>query len=98
MKTLITGGAGYIGSTIASCCSDAGITPVILDDYSTGLRVFAERFDHYEGDVAGCAPRIDKAREVLGWSPELTIEQGVRDSLAWAEKLPEVLAEEATRS
>ena len=51
-----------------------------------------------EGDVAGCAPRIDKAREVLGWSPELTIEQGVRDSLAWAEKLPEVLAEEATRS
>ena len=52
MKTLITGGAGYIGSTIASCCSDAGITPVILDDYSTGLRVFAERFDHYEGDIA----------------------------------------------
>lgn len=52
MKVLITGGAGFIGSTIASCCADSGITPVILDDYSTGLRVFARRFDHYEGDIA----------------------------------------------
>lgn len=52
MKVLITGGAGYIGSTIASCCADNGITPVILDDYSTGLRVFAERFECYEGDIA----------------------------------------------
>lgn len=25
---------------------------MILDDYSTGLRTFAERFDHYEGDIA----------------------------------------------
>lgn len=52
MKVLITGGAGYIGSTIASCCADNGITPVILDDYSTGLRLFAQRFDNYEGDIA----------------------------------------------
>lgn len=55
MKVLITGGAGYIGSTIASCCHDSGIPPVILDDYSTGLRVFAERFDNYEGDIADTA-------------------------------------------
>ncbi|AWB83301.1 UDP-glucose 4-epimerase GalE [Corynebacterium liangguodongii] len=52
MKVLITGGAGFIGSTVASCCVDHGITPVILDDYSTGLRVFARRFAHYEGDIA----------------------------------------------
>lgn len=51
-EVLITGGAGYIGSTIASCCDDAGIRPVILDDLSTGSREFAERFDFYEGDVA----------------------------------------------
>lgn len=55
MKVLITGGAGFIGSTIASCCADNGIAPVILDDYSTGLRAFAERFDHYEGDIADVA-------------------------------------------
>ena len=50
MKVLITGGAGYIGSTIASACADSGMTPVVLDDLSTGLRSFAERFAFYEGD------------------------------------------------
>ena len=50
MKVLITGGAGFIGSTIASSCADAGMTPVILDDLSAGLRAFAERFAFYEGD------------------------------------------------
>jgi nucleoside-diphosphate-sugar epimerase len=30
MKFLITGGAGYIGSTVASALEDAGHTPVIL--------------------------------------------------------------------
>ncbi|MBZ8176680.1 UDP-glucose 4-epimerase GalE [Corynebacterium sp. 3HC-13] len=52
MKILITGGAGFIGSTIASRCLDHGITPVILDDFSTGLKVFAEPHPHYEGDIA----------------------------------------------
>ena len=31
MKYLITGGAGYIGSTIVSALEDAGHTPIILD-------------------------------------------------------------------
>lgn len=52
MKVLITGGAGYIGSTVAACCKDNGITPVILDNFSRGLRVFADAYDHYEGDIA----------------------------------------------
>ena len=50
MKVLITGGAGFIGSTIASACADSGIEPLILDDLSTGLRSFAARFSFYEGD------------------------------------------------
>ena len=36
MKFLITGGAGYIGSTICSALEDAGHTPVILDSLVTG--------------------------------------------------------------
>lgn len=50
MKVAITGGAGFIGSTIASACSDAGMIPIIIDDLSSGLRAFAERFDCYLGD------------------------------------------------
>jgi UDP-glucose 4-epimerase len=36
MKFLITGGAGYIGSTISSALIDAGHIPVILDNLITG--------------------------------------------------------------
>jgi UDP-glucose 4-epimerase len=52
MKVLITGGAGYIGSTIASACSDAGITPVILDSLVTGRREFTAQGAFYQGDIA----------------------------------------------
>lgn len=52
VRVLISGGAGYIGSTIASACLDAGISPVILDNLVTGRREFAEGRDFYEGDIA----------------------------------------------
>jgi UDP-glucose 4-epimerase len=51
-KVLITGGAGYIGSTIASACVDRGITPVILDSLVTGRREFTAGRIFYEGDIA----------------------------------------------
>ncbi|MFD6936237.1 UDP-glucose 4-epimerase GalE [Streptomyces goshikiensis] len=52
VKVLIAGGAGYIGSTVASACLDAGITPVILDNLSRGRREFARGRTFYEGDIA----------------------------------------------
>ena len=52
MKVLITGGAGYIGSTVASACVDTGITPVILDNLVTGRREFTADREFYEGDIA----------------------------------------------
>lgn len=52
MKVLITGGAGYIGSTVASACEDAGHSIVILDDFSAGRREFVGGRLCYEGDIA----------------------------------------------
>ncbi|MDI5964867.1 UDP-glucose 4-epimerase GalE [Streptantibioticus silvisoli] len=52
MKVLIAGGAGYIGSTVASACLDEGIHPVILDNLVTGRREFTAGRDFYEGDIA----------------------------------------------
>jgi len=52
MKVLIAGGAGYIGSTIAYACSDAGISPVILDNLVTGRRELVAGHPFYQGDIA----------------------------------------------
>lgn len=55
MKFLITGGAGYIGSTIASAMLDNGHTPVILDNLSVGKREFTRGRVFYQGDIADAA-------------------------------------------
>ena len=55
MKFLITGGAGYIGSTIASALIDAGHTPVILDSLVTGPKAFTRGRIFYEADIADAA-------------------------------------------
>ncbi|MBD0710665.1 MULTISPECIES: UDP-glucose 4-epimerase GalE [unclassified Streptomyces] len=52
MKVLITGGAGFIGSTIASACLDDGIDVVVLDDLATGRSEFVEGRTWYRGDIA----------------------------------------------
>jgi UDP-glucose 4-epimerase len=67
VKVLITGGAGYIGSTVASACIEAGITPVILDSLVTGRREFGQGRHIYEGDIADGAV-VDK---VFGAHPDI---------------------------
>jgi UDP-glucose 4-epimerase len=52
MKVLIAGGAGFIGSTVASACLDSGLTPVILDNLSTGRAEFVQDRIFYHGDIA----------------------------------------------
>ncbi len=52
MKYLITGGAGYIGSTIASALIDAGHTPIILDSLVTGRIEFTRGRIFYQADIA----------------------------------------------
>ena len=51
MKVLITGGAGYIGSTICSALKDHGHSPVILDSLITGQKIFTEGHLFYHGDI-----------------------------------------------
>lgn len=89
MKVLITGGAGFIGSTIASACADDGITPVILDNLVTGRREFADRHPFYEGDIAD-GGLIDKVfaehrdiRAVIHCASLIVVPESVADPLAY---------------
>lgn len=52
MKVLITGGAGYIGSTIASALLDCGHTPILLDSLITGRVEFTRGRIFYHADIA----------------------------------------------
>ncbi len=51
MKVLVTGGAGYIGSTTAKALERAGHVPVVLDSLLTGPRAFVRDRSFYEGDI-----------------------------------------------
>lgn len=51
MKVLVTGGAGYIGSTVASACAEDGIDVVVLDNLRTGRAEFTTGHAFYRGDV-----------------------------------------------
>jgi UDP-glucose 4-epimerase len=52
MEILVTGGAGYIGSTVCSALIDAGHTPVIIDSLQTGRSEFVRGRIFYEGDIS----------------------------------------------
>lgn len=52
MKVLVTGGAGYIGSTICSDLLDNGHTPIILDSLITGKAEFTRDRIFYKADIA----------------------------------------------
>lgn len=52
MKILVTGGAGYIGSTICSALIDRNHTPIILDSLVTGRIEFTKGRIFYKGDIA----------------------------------------------
>jgi UDP-glucose 4-epimerase len=52
MRVLVTGGAGYIGSTIANALKDTGHQAVILDSLVTGQKAFTRGHAFFEGDIA----------------------------------------------
>lgn len=90
MKVLITGGAGYIGSTVASACEDAGHEVVILDDFSTGRREFIGERPLYEGDIADAAllDRVFTEHQidaVVHCAAKIIVPESVADPLGYYE-------------
>jgi UDP-glucose 4-epimerase len=58
---LVTGGAGYIGAHVVRALLDAAMTPIVLDNFSTGERHFVPPgVDVVEGDVLD-RDRVERA-------------------------------------
>jgi UDP-glucose 4-epimerase len=50
----------------------------------TGAPVAAVDGPARPGDTPGAYTRIERARRLLGWEPQFSVEDGIRDSLRWA--------------
>jgi UDP-glucose 4-epimerase len=51
---LVTGGAGYVGSHVVVALARAGMTPVILDNFSNSSRGVLERLERLTGNRVRC--------------------------------------------
>ena len=90
MLVLITGGAGFIGSTVASACLDAGHQVVLLDDFSTGRHEYVLGRPVYEGDVGDRAllDRIFTEHQidaVVHCAAKIVVPESVADPLGYYE-------------
>jgi len=84
----IVGAAGTDGSLVVNLGAGTGTTVRELLDALravVGADLRSTDAPPRPGDVAGCHTRSARARELLGWEPELSIEDGIRDTLRWFE-------------
>ena len=89
MGTLITGGAGYIGSHMTLALIDAGEEVVVVDNLSTGLRWAVPADAKFvEGDVgdSGLIKRLVERNNidaVMHFAGSLLVEESIADPLAY---------------
>lgn len=77
MKSLVTGGAGFIGSHLAEALHREGASVTILDNLE-----LADRRNLTWAGSAICA-----AREVLGYEPATPFNEGLRQTLDYYRSL-----------
>ena len=88
---LVTGGAGYIGSHMVLALLDAGETPVVLDNLSTGTRrAVPDGVAFHEGDCGDAAlvGSILKQRQIdtiIHFAASIVVPESVADPLAYYE-------------
>ena len=80
---LVTGGAGYLGSSVLAPLKLAGYQPVVFDNLSRGFSQLVLQHNVPPALVADAA----KARQLLHWQPHYSdLERIVRDALSWEQQ------------
>jgi UDP-arabinose 4-epimerase len=80
MKTLVVGGAGYIGSHAARVLRQHGHEVVIYDNLSTGYEFLAKGFELVRGDIAGTAqlcPVLERVDAVMHFAAHAYVGESV---------------------
>jgi hypothetical protein len=86
--------AGIKTSAIINVGTGDGVT--VRELVAAFEKVFGEEVPVNEapprpGDAVGAFANVDKARDVLGWTSELTIEDAIASALAWGRKLAQAV-------
>ena len=84
MNILVTGGAGYIGSTACTALINAGYNPIIIDSLVTGNKEFLKNRIHYIGDIADytLVSKIIKKHNIkycIHFAARISVEESVND-------------------
>ena len=77
-------GHGHIQIGPSFCTSVKEITEKIVEISGKEITPFYDKTKP-EGDKARCAD-YTKAKEILGWEPKVSLEDGLRESYSWIEK------------
>jgi UDP-glucose 4-epimerase len=81
-------------STVLNVGTGAGVT--VRELVASFERVFGRPVPVREapprpGDAIGAFANVDKARELLGWTTTLTLDDGIASALAWMDRRKEIL-------
>ena len=81
-------------STVINVGTGEGVT--VRELIAAFERVFGQEVPTNEapprpGDAVGAFANVDKARDVLGWTAELSVDEAIASALAWARKRKEIL-------
>jgi UDP-glucose-4-epimerase GalE len=87
LRTLVTGGAGYIGSHAVRALLDAGHEVRVLDDLSRGHRAAVPPgvplVEGRLGDPAACARALEGVDAVLHFAAFMSVAESVRDPASY---------------
>lgn len=88
-RILVTGGAGYIGSHMVLSLLDAGESPVVLDNLSTGVRsAVPHNVPFYKGscgdaDLVGAIIREQGIATIVHFAASIIVAESVADPLRY---------------
>jgi nucleoside-diphosphate-sugar epimerase len=91
MLYLITGGAGFIGSSLAEALLGKGNSVRILDNFSSGKRANLDftstpEMEVIEGDILHSWADISLARKYLDFEPAVSFRDALLQTTSWYQR------------